>query len=246
MLSHRETEAAFRAGLASQDVPPGVTAVGDLAHRFSVYRNTVAHSLSEALAQRFPTVLRLVGPAFFKATARIFVADHPPRSAILHEYGTEFPDFLAAFPPAATVPYLADIARLEVLRGQAYHAADALPISVAEVTAAFASGPETIRLDLHPSVRVIVSRHPIVSIWAMNQPGATLAPLPPMPEAALIFRRGDNAVVLRISQDTAGVIGRLREGAPLGLACSTVEPDLAADAVGTILNHGLIVALNPT
>ena len=93
-----------------------MTAVGDPARRFSVYRNTVAHSMSKALARRFPTVLRLVGTAFFKATARIFVADHPPRSAILHEYGTELPDFWASFPPVAKVPYLADIARLEVLR----------------------------------------------------------------------------------------------------------------------------------
>ena len=119
-------------------------------------------------------------------------------------------------------------------------------MSVVEVTTAFAPGREAISLELHPSVRVIVSRHPIVSIWAMNQPGASLAPLPQIPEATVIFRRGDDAVVLRIFQDTAGDIGRLGDGAPLGLACSTVEPDLAADAVGTILNHGLIVALNPT
>ncbi|WP_146612653.1 hypothetical protein [Paracoccus sediminilitoris] len=114
------------------------------------------------------------------------------------------------------------------------------------MTTAFAPGRETISLELHSSVRVIVSRHPIVSTWAMNQTGASLVPLLPIPDAAVIFRRGDDAVVLRISQDTAGDTGRLGDGAPLGLACSIVGPDLAADAVGTILNYWLIMAPNPT
>ena len=67
MLSHPEIQSEFRAALAGQDVPSGVTAVGDLARRFSVYRNTVIHSLIAALSQRFPVVRRIVGPDFFDA-----------------------------------------------------------------------------------------------------------------------------------------------------------------------------------
>lgn len=246
MPSHHETEAAFRRALTTQGVPPGITAVGDTARRFSVYRNTVAHTLSEALAQRFPTVRRIVGPEFFAATARVFIAAHPPSSPVLHEYGGDFPAFLADFPPAAPLPFLPDIARLEVLRGRAYHAADADPMPPAQVGDALALDPEGSRLALHASVGVILSGHAIASIWAMNQPGGTPAPPPPEPQAALVFRRAGDVPVLPVPPPVATVIARLRQGATFGSACHDTPPQIAAEAVGTLVTHGLITGLIPT
>ena len=56
----------------------------------------------------------LVGEEFFRAMAQIHVRAHRPRSPLMFEYGDELPDFIAGFPPAADVPYLADVARLEI------------------------------------------------------------------------------------------------------------------------------------
>ncbi|WP_056033906.1 DUF2063 domain-containing protein [Loktanella sp. 3ANDIMAR09] len=246
MHAHLETQTAFRNGLKTGAVPPGITAVGDVERRFSVYRNTVAHSLTDALCQRFPTVLRLVGDAFFRATAGVFVAENPPQSAILHDYGTAFPEFLAGFPPAATLPYLPDIARIEVLRGQAYHAADALPMTAQSISDALAAGPEERGLTLHPSVRVITSDHPVVAIWAMNQPGATPRPVPPEPQAALMFRLGENIPVVGVTADTAGIVTRLLAGERLGTACADVPPQVASVAIGLLIQHGLIIQVTQT
>jgi hypothetical protein len=41
----------------------------------------------------------------------------------------DFPDFIEQFEPASSVPYLADVARLEMLRVRAFHAADADPLT---------------------------------------------------------------------------------------------------------------------
>ncbi|WP_394154997.1 DUF2063 domain-containing protein [Loktanella salsilacus] len=245
MPSHLDTQTAFRAALNHSDLPPGITAVGDLDRRFSVYRNTVAHSLSEALGQRFPVVARIVGDAFFKAVARVFVTAHPPRSPVLHTYGDAFPDFLANFPPAATLPYLPDVARIELLRGEAYHAADADPMAAQDCAAQIGADPDHAVLTLHPSVRVFVSdSHAAVSIWAMNQPGATAAQPPSEAEAALVFRQGDNAAVLKVDPDAARIVDALMRAAPLGVACAEAAPDLAASVFSTLLQHGLIIGLS--
>ena len=243
MPSHLETQTAFRAGLATQDVPPGVTAVGDVARRFSVYRNTVAHSLAEALAQRFPVVHRVVGPDFFRAMAQVFVAEHPPQSPVLHDYGTAFPDFLTRFPPVAALPYLPDVARIEVLRGQSYHAADAAPLPTQTVAAELARSPETAVLGLHPSLRVLMSAYPVVSIWAMNQPGQTARAPQPRPEAALIHRQGDDVIVSGVAPAAARIVAALSRGETLGAACADALPDDAAAAVATLLRWGLITDL---
>ena len=243
MPSHPETQAAFRAGLTSPDVPAGITAVGDVARRFSVYRNTVAHSLASALAQRFPVVRRIVGAEFFRAMAQVFVADHPPGSPVLHDYGTTFPDFLTRFPPVAALPYLPDVARVEVLRGQSYHAADVAPVPPATAAARLARAPETTVLSLHPSLRILVSAHPVVTIWTMNQPGQTAHALSPAPETALIHRQGDDVIVTPLAQGAAGIITALQRGHTLGTACADATPEDAAASVATLLRWQLITDL---
>ena len=99
--------------------------------RFDVYRNNVTVSLVEALESAFPAVCRLVGAEFFKAAARVYVRQQPPRSPVMLFYGETFPEFLETFEPAAGVPYLGDVARLEWARLKAYHAADAAALPIA-------------------------------------------------------------------------------------------------------------------
>ncbi len=65
------------------------------------------------LAIRYPVSVRIVGDEFFRAMARLFVEERPPSSAVLLRYGGSFADFAAGFPPAASVPYLADVMLLE-------------------------------------------------------------------------------------------------------------------------------------
>ena len=61
---------AFAAALAGDGAALGSwLAAGD---RLAVYRNTVAKGLADALADQFPSVARVVGPAWMGAAARAF------------------------------------------------------------------------------------------------------------------------------------------------------------------------------
>lgn len=139
--------------------------------RFAVCRNNVMVSLIDALADTFPVVQALVGEEFFRAMARVFAQANPPRSRLMAFCGDTFADFVAAFPPAAPVPYLADVARLEMARVRAYHAADAAPVQP-EVLQGALGDPEqllSLRLHLHPSVQVVESCFAVVSLRAAHQ-----------------------------------------------------------------------------
>lgn len=230
-LFEAQTRAAV---LAGGGVPAGLTArrPAQVARRFAVYRNNVAVGLVDALATRFPVVLRLVGEDFFRATARAFVAERPPRSPVLTFYGDAFPDFLAAFPPAARVPYLADVARLEAARTHSYHAADAEPLEAGALAAIAERDPATWGLALHPAVRIVASPHPIVSLWAMNQPGATPGPL--------ASRAAETALVARPRLEVRVAAAEPGEGAFL-TACAAGAS--CSDAVGAALETG--EALDP-
>ena len=136
--------------------------------RFDVYRNNVAAGMIEALRATYPAIERLVGADFFAASARVYLDRNPPRSPLLFRYGESFGAFLDGFPPAASTPYLGDVARLEWARVQAYHAEDAVPLAIA----ALAGYPERdtggLRFTLHPSLALIPSRWPVVSLWAAS------------------------------------------------------------------------------
>ena len=238
-LPHAPQQAAFHAALRLPEPPAGLTAPDpdEVARRFAVYRNNVRHSLTRALAARFPVVEALVGAEFFAALARLFQDAAPPTSPVLHEWGDGLPGFLDRFPPVAHLPWLGDVTRLELARGRAFHAADAAPVPAGALAVA---QPEALRLILHPSVELFATPHPAVAIWQAHQPGAPRAPLPPGPEHALIGRRPDHAVIVeRIGPGTHSVLARLADGAPLGLAAADTCP---TEALTLLLRHGLIVA----
>ena len=212
---------AFSAGIGSGALPPGLmaTASDEAAQRFAVYRNNVTVSLIGALALRFPVIERLVGSDFFRAMARDYAQTHRPRSPILHAWGESFPDYLAASPSLAAYPYMPDVGRIELARGQAYHAADADPVPHADLAAA-AADPSRLYLTLHPSVQVLRLRHPAVSVWAANQPGGAPSSLAGKgAEIALVWR--DilfDVPVLAISPGDATMIETILSGSSLMVA----------------------------
>ena len=187
------TQDAFAAALLNADlpVPAALTTQGATipAKRFAVYRNNVVVGLVDALAKRFPATGRLVGEEFFRAMARLYVNAHPPCSPVLMFYGDGFPGFIASFGPAAELIYLADVARLEAARTHAYHAPDAEPVDPTELNALDRDALADLRIVPHPSAQIVRSRHPIVTIWAMNSGGNRVGPIEDW--------RGEDALVVR-------------------------------------------------
>lgn len=237
--SHAALQAAFHSALWRSNPPPGLTAPSpdEIAQRFAVYRNNVRHSLIKALAARFPVVEALVGSTFFAAMAQIFIAHAPPRSPVLAEWGGDFPGFLDGFAPVAHLPWLSDVARLELARGRARDAADVRP--VAHETLAARTDLAQLRLVLHPSAQVFASDHPAVGIWRAHQRTADRASVGHGPQWALIGRRPDFEVVIAaVDADTHAVLRKLADGEPLGKAAHGKDP---ITALSLLLRHGLIV-----
>jgi hypothetical protein len=208
--------------------------------RFAVYRNNIASGLSRALAARFPAAEKIVGSAFFTAMAREFVTQHPPRSPVLLGYGDDFAAFVAGFQPAESVPYLADVIRLEAARGHAYHAADVLPLNPATLSALEGGRLAALRFESHPAVSIIRSPHPIVTIWAMNADEMALAPIEIWtPEDALIVRPRLTVFVQTLPPGAAKFLEALIAGETLGDAvdlafAETDAFDLTASLTGAL------------
>jgi hypothetical protein len=202
--------------------------------RLAVYRNNVVVSLVDALAATFPVVQALVGEEFFRAMAAVFVRAQPPSSRILAWYGAGLADFIAAFEPAAGLPYLADVARLEMARVRAYHAADVAAVPPEALQAAL-SQPERLaylRLGLHPSLQVLASPYAVFSLWAAHQGTLALASVDPHhAETALVYRHAMQVESMACSPATGRFIQALLQGEGLLAAASA---DAALDLPTTL------------
>ncbi len=246
-------QAEFAAALLARDAgarPDFLS--GEAAERFRVYRNNVFHGLSEALGDAYPVVRRLVGEAFFRAMAGEYLVLHPPRSRTLALFGAEFPRFVGRFPPAASVPYLGDVARLERAHLEARHAEDAPPIDP-DAVAALGPAAVTARFVAHPAARLVASEYPIAEIWRANQPDADGTPAQPLRMGrggALVTRpRYETHVRALGAAETAfaQVLLRGDDTATAFAAAALVEPgfDLAA-AFRALLAAGAFQAIQPT
>ncbi|WP_320198879.1 DNA-binding domain-containing protein [Agrobacterium sp. rho-13.3] len=226
----------------AQAVPQGLTSwnLPRPERRFDVYRNNVAVGLSGAIASRFPVAQQIVGDAFFTGMARIFVADFPPKSPLLLNYGDDFGDFVETFEPAAELPYLADVIRLEAARGRAYHAADHAPLDPAVLAIVPPEELAEVIFEPHPSLGLVRSAHPVVTIWAMNAGEMPLVPINDwVAEDALVVRPAMTVNVQTLPPGGAVFIDTLRNGLNLGtafeMAMTEAETfDLSANLAGIL------------
>lgn len=196
--------------------------------RYGVYRNNVATGLARALAARFPVSEMIVGAEFFTAMARDFALAYPPSSPVLLHYGDDFADFVAGFAPARSLPYLADMVRLENAQIRAYHARDAAPIPAHVLARVPPERVNGLTFRFHPAAGVVRSAFPIVTIWSMNMGLLPLAPIATLePEDALVTRPELSVLTRQISAGSAVFLLALIGGATLSDA---FEEALIADA----------------
>jgi hypothetical protein len=134
----------------------------DPARRYAIYRNNMFLSLSAHLRAVFPVTAKLGDERFFAYAAHQFIQHEPPRSSRLVVYGQAFPRFLERFPACRHAPILAQMAGLEWAIHSALTSAQ-MPFVEAEGMAAISAGQG---LDLQPSLRFVLSRWPILGLWA--------------------------------------------------------------------------------
>jgi hypothetical protein len=228
-LAERQREFACSLFDQGRDADPGL----------AVYRASVAANFSSALAATYPVVRRLVGEAFFAEAAWRFALSHASTSGDLNEYGAHFPAFLAAYPHAAALAYLADVARLEWACHESESAPEAAAFDFEGLARIEPSGYGELRLLLHPSVRLLESAHPIVAIREANAPGRDGTPARlEGPDFVFVRRVDGRAVASSLGEREWRLLERIASGGTLEAALGG-EP--SGPALAAFVSQGIVV-----
>lgn len=261
MSQWHSIQSAVSSALQKPDLPPPA-AVSKLKgntlsqKRFNVYRNNVALSLINVLGDTFPVTKELTGEDFFTSMARHFISGNLPKSPVMLTYGDIFPAFVKAYKPAESLPFLSDIAALEWARNAAYHGQDAVPLAIEELAGFQEEEIPALTFALHPTLSLLSSDWPIVSIWHAHQQEEpeealkNLGPLEKSAEQALILRPHLDVNVQTISASALHFLKQLSKGRTFGESVEEAvkqDPsfDLPANLAG-LFNSGAVTSISIT
>jgi hypothetical protein len=167
----------------------------------------------DILTRHFPVIRRLVGRDSFISMARRFVACEPPSSPTLLRYGETFPSFIRRQGKTASIEYVADIAELEMAHRKARLAPGAMPVGRRVLASLRTERLGELRLVLHPSIFLIASRFPIVTIWESSKRGGDNGMIERWrAEAALVARPFRHVEVRRLLPGGHAFIESLSKG----------------------------------
>ncbi|MBK8457441.1 MAG: putative DNA-binding domain-containing protein [Phyllobacteriaceae bacterium] len=241
----------FAAGLLDPAIAaPGLIgdAAGRLAgKRYDVYRNNVTMGLAKTIESIFPAVRHWVGEKTFRGLAIDHARAEPPSSPLLFDYGHGFADWLDRIAPPEFAGWLADLARLERLWLDAWHAADAAPLDPTALAAVLPEKLGDVRFVAHPAARMFSSRHAVVSLLRAGRGDGEAPADRNRPEAALVTRPAFDVEVRFLPPGGAAFLTALIAGEPLGVAAAMAldqAPDIdIAAALAAMLAAGVFTRL---
>lgn len=217
---------------------------------FAIYRNTVIRGGVDAIVANFPAVRRVVGDEWLRAAATLHVRAHPPDEPSLLAYGRDFPGFLADFGPAAELPWLPDLARLDRAWTESHGARDEPTLDPAAIATLAPEALAAAVLVPHAAARWVASRaFPIHALWTRNRRGDDdFEAIAWTGEAVLVTRPRDAVQWTAIDGAASAFLDACARGEPVAGAIDTL---LAADVtvdlarlMTTLLDAGAFTRLS--
>lgn len=213
--------------------------------RLAIYRETAFGVLTTALCLTYPAVCRIVGENLFTAAAEHFIAQSPPALGYLNDYGAGFDDFLVDFPPAASISYLTEMARLEWAVNGALYAADAMPMPHSRLSELGALRHEHVRLVPHPSLRLLSATFPVEKLWRAvlddDEAAYSHFDFSAGSRWLAISRTGKRVEVATLPESDWRFVSALADGLPLDRALAAFAPEDGAAALAGHFANGLFV-----
>jgi hypothetical protein len=194
--------------------------------RLSLYRHSISATVINHLEGVFPVCLRLVGVQFFAALSKAYAQQYPSTDATLTHFGREFSAFLAQFPPAASLPYLTEVAALEWAWRKAFLGALACPVDHNSLTQIPERARGSLQLSLHAHSTLLQTQFPVVDIWRVNQEnyvGDVKVDLNQGGDYILTWRQNEDVNIQRLSQSQYVFLEALRREQNLQLLCEYCE-----------------------
>lgn len=235
----RDVQAGFWRSLHEGQADAGLTSVIapsstlDPTERVAIYQTMYFWRLHGVLREDFPKLDAALGDDF-ETLARDYLAAHPSEHPSVRHVGDRLPGFVATHALVRTRPWLADLARLERARIDAFDAPDATPVVATDLRAIPPDAWADLRLEVIPALELVESAWPLHEVWAdpVSEPE-------PRPTTVRVWRH--DFVVFHTAVDALerAAFAAVRDGRTFEEVCEVVaehvDPETAPAEAGALL-----------
>lgn len=209
--------------------------------RLEVYANAYRVRIYDAIAAEQPKIATVMGDRF-RALCKSYLAAHPTSKPSLRDAAQHLPAFLDAggFPEAPV--WLADLARLERARTEAFDGPEAEPLRREHLAEIPPEEVAFVTLPLVPTGQLVELSTFADEVWTALEnerpiPDEPAQPPGHTPRAVLVWRRDTTVIHRTLAADEAQVLRALAGGAMFADACEILidDPEPAQRALQIIL-----------
>lgn len=159
----------FQRAVISGDPQYASANPGDVRGRLEIYANAYRGRLIDVLADNYPVLYRAMGDAAFRELADAYISAQPSTFRSVRWYGHNLVEFIIREDNFIPHPALVDIARMDRATRAAFDAADATPLTHAELTGIAPAQWSGLCFSLVPSFELIDIDWAIEALWhALN------------------------------------------------------------------------------
>lgn len=227
---------------------------GEVSGHPEIYLNAYRGRLANVLAANYPVLCRAMGDEAFRALADSYIDTHPSKFRSVRWYGDRLVDFIAGDAAAVPHPALVDIARLDWATCVAFDAADADPLSHAELAQLAPELWPTLRFTMVPSFRLLRVEWAIEALWhalGADESAETEAP-DARPHSLIVWRRGLDTRWRALDTGEATALALILAAGSFAECCAALaeqgDDDPAVTAATLLqqwLAEGLIASASP-
>ena len=196
----------------------------DPAARVGVYAEAYFYRLLEVLKEDFPATLAVAGADRFHNLVTGYLIDYPPTEPSIFHAGQHFPAYLHTHPIADRVPFMGDLAGLERVVLESFHAADAPALDGAAMRAIAPEAWPAFAMRTHPATRIVACAWRVDEVLravaeerAWRAPARTAAPIVVWRRAARGYYRAAEP-----AESAALALADVDSGTNFGAICTAI------------------------
>ncbi|OGW85972.1 MAG: hypothetical protein A3C35_07335 [Omnitrophica bacterium RIFCSPHIGHO2_02_FULL_46_11] len=202
------------------------------AERVQVYANGYPSRIRESLNEVYEAVHYVLGDEHFSDLCHAYAEHYHSRDYNLNFVGRHMAEFLKASPWIKEFPFLPDLAKLEWLIWEAFHAFDGEPFTPLQASKIPMEDWERAQFIFQPSAGLIASPWPILDIWRLRREARQgLRVDIKRSQQILVGRKNDQVRCELIDKNQYRLIEGLLQKQTLGAVCEALAEETEEEAL---------------
>jgi Putative DNA-binding domain len=236
------TNAGNGDGPARSDVTRVIRSNRSLAggERIDIYANAYFYRLLECLAEEYPATLAVIGSDHFASLIREYLIQWPPTEPSIFYAGRYLAEFLRNSILVQRWPFIEELARLERVTLEVFHAPEAPILTDETMRAIPAEQWPAIELRLHPGVEILRGEWRVSDVLSAVEHGDKWVEPVRETNRIIVWRRGTSVHYRTLEAAEFDALAVLENGASFAALCEVIAT--ASSSSGQVALIGQLLA----